>query len=96
MPSIGWSGIPYLHGESNNPPTQEAKGRARAALDDDPQLIFESVEDFIDRELQQSEAFHRLVVSEQARGKDRDCLLLVSGLPSMSVWSMVRIFVGDL
>ena len=45
----------------------------------DPRFIFESVKDFIDRELQPSEAFHRSIASERAWGVDRNRLLLVSG-----------------
>jgi len=45
-----------------------------------PWLIFDSVEDFIIQELQQTEAFHRSVPSKRIQGEDRKWLLLVSGL----------------
>ena len=38
----------------------------------DPWLIFDCVADFIDEELQWSEAFHRYVVSELTREGDRE------------------------
>ena len=62
----------------------------------DSRLIFESVEDFVDQELQQSEAFHRLVASERAQGEDRERFLLVRRLPPMSALSVAGSFVRRL
>ena len=41
--------------------------------------LFEGVEDFIDPELQQSEEFHRSVVSKWSRWENREHLLLIRG-----------------
>ena len=57
-------------------------GKWRVVLDrsrvSNPWLVFDGVEDLIDRELQWSEAFLRSVISEWTSWEDRECLLLVS------------------
>jgi len=62
----------------------------------DPSLIFDSAEDFVDRELHRGAAFRRFFASERTRGEDREHLLLLSGLPPMSVLSMVGSFARKL
>ena len=61
-----------------------------------PRLIFEGVENFVDQELQQSEAFHRSVASEWTWWEDGEHLLLVRRLPAVPVLSVVRSFVSRL
>ena len=60
---------PFFHGRSSIPPTQRAKDCSRRSRTSHPWLIFDNVEDFVDRELPRSEVFHQSVASEQTRGE---------------------------